>query len=134
MDALTQIAGFLMVFGLTGGPLVVLLSLLNCRDRCESVLLGIVLAEFASPEFRGRIATRVRCGLLARRSVVRVQILGGSRDEIWDALVRLARRVPPSVRLVVEGTMDPDFPAPFTVETAGRHPFWRLQRPCVATR
>lgn len=119
-----------MVFGLTGSPLVVLLILLNRRDRRESALLGAVLAEFASPEFRGRIATQIRCSLLARRIVVRVQMLDGSRDEIWDALMRLARRVPPSVRLVVEGNMDADSPAPFTVETTGR----RLQRPCVATR
>lgn len=123
-----------MVFGLAGGPLVGLLVLLNRRDRRESALLGAVLAEFASPEFRGRIATQIRCALLARRSVVRVQMLDGSRDEIWDALMRLARRVPPSVRLVVEGNMDADSPAPFTVETTGRRPLRRLQRPWVATR
>lgn len=134
MESLMEIAGLLMVLGLTGGPLVGLLFLLNHRDRRESVLRGAVLSEFASPEFRGRIATDVRPALLAGRSVVRVEILGASRDEIWDALMRLALRVPPSIRLVVEGTMDADDPAPFTVETTGRHPLRRPQRPCVATR
>ncbi|MCI0371569.1 MAG: hypothetical protein L0214_09330 [candidate division NC10 bacterium] len=133
MDALMQIAGLLMLFGVTGGPLVALLVLLNRRDRRESALLGAVLGEFASPEFRGRLATRVRCALLGRGSVVRLHILGGSRDEVWSALTRLALRVPPSVRLVVEGTMDPDPPAPFTLETTGRHPLRCLHRPSVVT-
>lgn len=134
MESLMGIAGFLMVFGLTSGPLVGLLFLLNRRDRRESALRGAVLSEFASPEFRGRVATDVRSALLAGPSVVRVEILGGSRDEMWEALMRLALRVPPSVRLVVEGTMHGDYPASFTVETTGRDPLRRPQRPCVATR
>jgi hypothetical protein len=133
VDALMQFVGLLMGFGVTAGPLVALLVLQNRRDRRESALLGAVLAEFASPKFRGRLATRVRCALLGRGSVVRMHILGGSRDEVWDALMRLALRVPPSVRLVVEGTMDPDSPAPFTLETTGRRPLRRLHRPSVVT-
>jgi len=58
---------------------------------------------------------------------------GCSRDEIWDAIGRMSRSIPPRVRLVVDGTMDPQVPATFTVEATSALPLCHPSRPSAAT-
>ncbi len=55
-----------------------------------------------------------------------------SRDEIWETVGRLSRTLPPSVRLVVDGRVDPEFPATVTVEATGSPPLCHPSRPSVA--
>ncbi|MCI0372096.1 MAG: hypothetical protein L0214_12170 [candidate division NC10 bacterium] len=131
--AAMQLAGLGIFLALTFGPLVALLVLLNVRDRRQSLLLAAVLRQVAFPDYRGRVAAEVRCAMFSRRSVVRFYMLAWSRDEIWDAIARLSRVLSPHVRLVVEGRLDREFPARFTVETTGRHQPCRPCRSSVAT-
>ena len=133
MLGLMQLGGLLAMIAMTYGPVVGLLGLLNRRDRRESAILGSVLTQFASPNFRGRIAAEVRCALFSRRSVVKVNALACSREEIWDAIARLSRSLPSRVRLVIHATGDPELPAAFTVEIPGRQPGCRPPRTSVAT-
>ena len=132
MRGLIQLGGLLVMIAMTYGPVIGLLGLLNRRDRRESAMLGSVLKQFAFPSFRGRIAAEVRCALFSRRSVVKVNALACSRDEIWDAIARLSRSVPSRVRLVIHATGDPELPAAFTVEIPGGQPGCRPPRASVA--
>lgn len=115
MQGLMQLGGLILMVGITYGPVVGLLELLNLRDRRRSWLLGSVMKELAARHFSGRIAVHVHCALLSRRSVVRLDMRGCSRDEIWQALARLSRSLPPAVRLRVDGIVDPECPAPVTL-------------------
>lgn len=133
VQALMQLGGLVAMIGLTYGPVVVLVALLNRRDRRQSRLLGTVLKELPPREFRGRVAVHVRCALLSRRSVLTLDMRACSPDEIWQAVGRLSRSLPPSVRLVVDGTPDPQCPATFTVEAASPLPLGSPSRPSVAT-
>lgn len=133
MLGLMQLGGLLMTIAMTCGPVVGLLGLLNRRDRRESAMLASVLKQFASTNFRGRIAAQVRCALFSRRSVVKVYALAFSREEIWDAIARLSRNLPPRVRLVINATGGPEFPAAVTVETCSSQPGRRPPRTSVAT-
>lgn len=132
VQGLTQLGGFILIVALTFGPLVILIELLNRRDRRQSLLLAAVLRQFDSPDYRGRVAAQVRCGIFSGSSVVRVSMLAWSRDEIWDAITRLSQVLPPQIRVVVEGTLDPRSPFPFTVETKGWRPLLTPYRPSVA--
>jgi hypothetical protein len=133
MLALMHLGGLLAMIAMAYGPVVGLLGLLNRRDRRESAILGSVLTQFASPDFRGRIAAEVRCALFSRRAVVTVNALSCSRDEIWNAIARLSRSLPSRVQLVIHPTGDPEFPATFTVEIPASQPGCRPPRASVAT-
>jgi hypothetical protein len=128
-----ELGRLIMITALACGPLILLMWFLNLRDRRQSLLLAAVLRQFASPDYRGRIAAEVRCAMFWRRGVVRFYMLAWSCDEIWDAITRLSQVLPPHIRLLVEGTVDPQYPFPVTVETRGRHPVSGLPRPSVAT-
>src|SRR3989304_6588842 len=75
-----------------GGPLIAALAL-NLRDRRQARLLGTVLAELGGPDLRGRVAIKVRGGLLGVPSVVKIHLLCASRQEIWEILGRLSERL-----------------------------------------
>lgn len=96
-----------------GGPLAALM-LLNLRDRRQARLLRTVLDQLSSPELRGRLAVRVRCGMLSPRSLVAVSILVCSRNEIWE-IMRRAQGLSREVRLEVSGPLDRCFVATFTM-------------------
>lgn len=132
MEALRQVGGLLLGIALTYGPVVGLMALLNLRDRRQSRLYTWAPKELASGHLRGRVAIQVRCALFSPRSVVAVDMRACSRDEIWEAVGRLSRRLPPRVRLVVDGTLDPQCPATFTVETTSPLPLRHPSRPSVA--
>lgn len=128
-----QLGGLLIGFSFTLGPVVLLMGLFNLRDRRESALRTVALQQVNSRDLRGLIAVRIRSALFSRRSLVSLDMRACSRDQIWDVITRLSQRLPPRVRLVVDGRVDQDLPATFVVETAGRHPLCRPSRPSVAT-
>jgi hypothetical protein len=132
MQALMQLGGLVLLVGMTYAPVVGLLGLLNLRDRRQSTLLGTVLGQLPWRELRGRLAIHARCALLSRRGLVRLDMRACSRDEIWEAVGRVSRSLPPSVRLVIDGTVDPQFPAAVTVEATGSPPRCHPPRPSVA--
>jgi len=134
MEALMQVGGLALVIGMTYGPVVALLGLLNLRDHRQSRLLGSVMKELRAREFDGRLAVKVRCALLSRRSVVTLDMRTCSRDEMWQALARLSRSLPPTVRVLVDGTIDPRFPAPVTLAIPGRRPLACPSQPSAVTR
>jgi hypothetical protein len=134
MEALIQVGGLVLMVGMTYGPVVALLGLLNLRDHRQSRLLGSVMQWFPPREFGGRLAVHVRCALLSRRSVVTLDMRACSREEIWQAVARLSRNRPPAVRALVDGTIDPRFPAPITLAIPGRRPLACPSQPSAVTR
>jgi hypothetical protein len=123
------------VFGVAiiSGPVVILLALLNRRDRRASWLRHTVLDELALPEFRGRLGVHVQCAVLSRRRAVIVDLLAGTPYEVWNVFSRMASRLPPHVRLVVHGAPDLGFTRPFALETTTRRPSSHAPRTsCVA--
>lgn len=133
MEVLRQVGGLLVGIALSYGPVVGLMTLLNLRDRRQSRLHGSVLTQFGSLALRGRVAIQTRCAVLSPRSLVTVDMRACSRDEIWEAVGRLSQSLPPRVRLVVDGTLDPQLPATFTVEATRPLPLRHPSRLSVAT-
>jgi hypothetical protein len=107
------------VFGVvvTFAAVVLLLTLLNRRDRRAKQLRYAVLDQLALPELRGRIAIHIRCALISQRSTVIVDLLAGTPHEVWNVCTRVASRLPPHIRLVVNSALDRAGMRPFTLET-----------------
>jgi hypothetical protein len=116
---------------ITFGSVVVLLSLLNRRDRRTSQWRDVVLSQLPWHELRGLVGIQVHAGLLTRRSVVRLDMLACTYGQIWDAVLRLSRVLPPHVRLAVKGTVDRQLTTTFTLETRGRCALDHRSAPCV---
>ena len=119
MDVARGVIGMVMIFG----AVVILLILLNQRDRRASRLRHTVLDLLALPELRGRVGVHVQCAVLSRRRAVIVDLLAGTPHEVWNVFSRLASRLPPRVRLVVHGAADPGFTRTLALKTTtGRPP------------
>jgi hypothetical protein len=110
------------IFGviITFGAVVVLLTLLNRRDRRASQLRHTVLDQLTLPELRGRVGVQIRCAVFTRRSAVIVDLLAGTPQEVWHSFRRIASRLPPRVHLVVHGTPDSCDTKPFMLATTTR--------------
>jgi len=131
MRELIELSGALAVMALTMGPVLLWAALLNLRDRRQARLRSSVLALISSRDLLGRISLKVRSGVLGRKSVVTVHVLGGSERELWELLTRLARRLSPRIRLELSGQMDGLIPATLTVKTRTVPPFPRPLRPTL---
>jgi hypothetical protein len=119
MDVARGVFGATIVFG----AVVILLTLLNRRDRRASRLRHTVLEQLALPELRGRVGLHIQCAVLSWRRAVIVDLLAGSPYEVWNVFTRLASRLPPCVRLVVHSASDRGCTRPFALETTtGRLP------------
>jgi hypothetical protein len=119
MDVARGVFGVTIIFG----AVVILLTLLNRRDRRASRLRHTVLDQLALPELRGRVGMHIQCAVFSRRRAVIVDLLAGTPHEVWDVFTRLASRLPPRVRLVVHSASDRGFMRPFALETTtGRLP------------
>ena len=132
MQELIELSGALAVMALTMSPVLLWAALLNLRDRRQARLSSAVLALISSRDLLGRIALRVQSGVLRRKSVVTVHLLGGSERELWEILTRLARHLSPRIRLELTGQIDGLIPATLTVQTTAR-PFPPPSRPTLAT-
>ena len=119
MDVARGVFGMTIIFG----PVVILLSLLNWRDRRTARLRHTVLDQLAQPELHGRVGVHIQCAVLSWRRAVIVNLLAGTPHEVWNVFTRLASRLPPRVRLVVHSVPERGFTRPFTLETTtGRQP------------
>ena len=119
MEGVRGVLGVVITFA----AVVLLLTLLNWRDRRAMRLRYAVLDQLALPELRGRVGVHIQCAVLSWRRAVIVDLLGGTPHEVWNIFTRLASRLPPRVRLVVHGAPDRGFTRPFTLETTtGRPP------------
>ena len=118
MDVARGVFGATIVFG----AVVILLTLLNRRDRRASRLRHTVLEQLALPELRGRVGLHIQCTVLSWRRAVIVDLLAGTPYEVWNVFTRLASRLPPRVRLVVHSASDRGFTRPFALETTIRRP------------
>lgn len=107
------------------GPVVVLLMLLNLRDRRVLTLRDAVLGQLALPELRGRFAVQIRGAVFSGRRTVTVDMLACTRDEVWDVFARLSATLPPHVRLLVHGAIGSEFTKRFTLKTTIRRPLCR---------
>ncbi|HSF29460.1 MAG TPA: hypothetical protein VLK82_03165, partial [Candidatus Tectomicrobia bacterium] len=78
MDVIRRVFGMAMIFG----AVVILLALLNRRDRRALRLRRTVLDQLALPELRGRVGIHVRFAVFSRRRAVIVDLLGGTPHEV----------------------------------------------------
>lgn len=86
MEGLMLVGQVAVVLAFAAGIPLVCLMLLNLRDSRQERILQTVLDEVSSRELMGRVAVRVRSGVLWRRSVVTIHILAGAPDEIWEIM------------------------------------------------
>lgn len=128
MDGLGALVVMTLVVGIPLGWMI----FLNRRDRRKEGLLNAVFRELSSRDLRGRVAVRVRSGVLSPRSVVALDVLAGSENEMWEIMARLAERLAHPVRIEVTGQVDPHFVTTMAVETTGRQGRPRPSRPCPA--
>jgi len=113
MDVVRGVFGVAIILG----AVVILLTLLNWRDRRASRLRHTVLDQLALPALRGRVGVHIQCAVLSRRRAVIVDLLAATPHEVWNVFTRMASRLPPRVRLVVHSAPDSGFTRPFALET-----------------
>jgi hypothetical protein len=106
-------AGLVMLIS----PVLLMLILLNLRDRRAAQLRQSVLGPLALPELRGRIGVQIQSALFSRKSVVTVDILGATRQEVWEVLTLLAQCLPQGVRLRVRGAVEHELGGRLILET-----------------
>jgi hypothetical protein len=99
------------------GALVILLILLNRRDRRASRLRHTVFDQLALPELRGRIGVHIQCAVFLQRCTVIVDLPDGTPDEVWNVFTRPTSRLPSRVDLVVYGAPDSGSTRPFALKT-----------------
>ena len=129
MDVVRGVFGVAFIFG----AVVILLILLNRRDRRASRLRHTVLDQLALPELRGRVGVHIQSAVFSRRRAVIVDLLAGTPHEVWNVFIRLASRLPPHVRLVVHSTPDSGFARPFALETITGRPSSHAARTSFVT-
>jgi hypothetical protein len=102
MTASIELAVLLVVVG----PFVVVLCLLNRRDRREAALwtaMGPWLTGI-DPELRGEIAVWIRVALWRDRALVIVDVQFADAHLAWHAIERLRPRLPRGTALWVKAT------------------------------
>jgi hypothetical protein len=115
-QSLIHIGQTLAGFMIATGPVIILLLILNARDRRESTLRFIVLKQLSSPNLKGLFSFRIRRGSLLGRNTVTLNLEESSREQIWDTTMHLSMNLPPEARLVVNGTMDQKHKMGFALE------------------
>ena len=106
------LVGFMILFG----PVIVLLLILNARDRRESTLRSIVFEQLRSSDLRDLFTFRIRHALFLGSSVVIVNLWDCSKEQIWDTTTRLSISLPSEVRLIISGTMDREHKVRFALK------------------
>jgi hypothetical protein len=95
---------------LGGAPvavLIVLIALLNRRDRRQGRLFSLAARQLTGEEVRGDVTIRAHCPLLAGGGVVRVDVGRLDGRVAQQVIRRLRQTVPLVARLAVEGAPDP---------------------------
>ncbi len=103
------------------GPIALVASLQNRRDRRAAALFNEAARQLPSGALRSDIALSVWCGLLSRVATVRLDLGQSSSRHIWETAAHLRRGLPAWVRLEVDGHVDGPLAVPspvhITVET-----------------
>lgn len=87
------------------GPVVLLLMIMNNRDRRESMLFATVLLELNRPHLRGLFTVKIKSRPLWADTVV-VDLLNCSREQVWNVIEILSAKLPTHARLEVNGITD----------------------------
>lgn len=95
----TPVVGWALPIGLV----IMLIVLLNRRDRRRAALLGLVSGQFDSTVLRSTVAISIDAGLLSESGLVIVDMPDCSQEETQQAFARLSKVLPPRVGLVVRG-------------------------------
>lgn len=98
-----QLAAPILGWGVPIGLTIVLIVLLDRRDRRRVNLLGLVSGQFAPAILRSDIAIRIEAGLLSEWALVVVDMPDHSQAEARDAFGRLSKVLPAQVGLLVRG-------------------------------
>jgi hypothetical protein len=93
--------GFVVILG----PVVLLLVIMNYRERRESALAAAVLLELNRPELRGLFSLRINSRPLWP-DTVQIDLWEYSRERVWSVIEALSVKLPPRVRLEVNGITD----------------------------
>jgi hypothetical protein len=105
-----EIGSFALSVALGGGPvamLIVLIALLNRRDRRQVRLLSLAARQLTAEEVRGDVTIEAHCPLLAGSGGVRVDVGRLDSGVARQVIERLRQTLPPVVRLAVEGAPAP---------------------------
>ena len=87
------------------GPVVLLLMIMNNRDRRESMLFATVLLELNRPHLRGLFTVKIKSRPLWADTVV-VELWNCSREQVWNVIEILSAKLPTHARLEVNGITD----------------------------
>jgi len=87
------------------GPVVLLLMIMNNRDRRESMLFATVLLELNRPHLRGLFTVKIKSRPLWADTVV-VDLWNCSREQVWNVIEILSAKLPTHARLEVNGITD----------------------------
>jgi hypothetical protein len=108
MDSIVRDLGSLAItLAVGGGPVFVLIALLNHRDRRRARLLSLAARQVTGEAARGEVAVEARCSLLASGGVVRVDMGGLEGGEVRRLIERLRQALPPAIRLEITGDVRP---------------------------
>lgn len=98
-----QLAAPVLGWGLPIGLTIMLIVLLNRRDRRRAKLLELVSGQFESAALRSDVAIRVEAALLSEWALVVVDMPDYSQAEAREAFGRLSKVLSPQVGLLVRG-------------------------------
>jgi hypothetical protein len=105
-----EIGSLALSVALGGGPvamLIVLIALLNRRDRRQVRLLSLAARQLTAEEVRGDVTIEAHCPLLAGSGGVRVDVGRLDSGVARQVIERLRQTLPPVVRLAFEGAPAP---------------------------
>jgi hypothetical protein len=105
-----EIGSLALSLALGSGPmavLIVLIALLNRRDRRQERFLSMVVRQLTGEEVRGDVTVEARCPLLAGGGVVRLDVGRLDGRVARQVIERLRQTLPPVVRLAIEGAPHP---------------------------
>ena len=105
-----EIGSLVLSLALGSGPvavLIVLIALLNRRDRRQERFLSMVAPQLTVEEVRGDVTVAARCPLLAGGGVVRVDVGRLDGRVARQVIERLRETLPPVLRLAIQGAPDP---------------------------
>jgi len=97
----------MLIAGLLGtiGPVALMLMLMYERDRRKSRLYSSVILELNRPHLRGNFTVKIRSWPFMANSV-RIRFWDCSRDQVWNVIEAVSTKLPPDVRLEVNGITD----------------------------
>ena len=121
MTMLANLFSLVMACLVGVGPVVLVATLQNRRDRRALALFHEAARQLPSEALRSDVALSVHCGLVSRSATVRLDLGHSASQHIWDTAAQLRRGLPTWVKLEVDGHVDGPLAVPspvhITVET-----------------